>query len=166
MTPDDSEASARGAVARTDTFLVGLAAVATAAISLYIIFAIAGALLRFEVPDELLIVAEAMIAVVFLPQAFLVRTNGHVEVDVLADRLPVWLQRRLDYLAILFGILFFSLLLVAAWDAFYRSASLGTRHMGTIVVPEWIGRGILLFGVIAGFAAQILLLIRRIRYRR
>ena len=165
MTPDASNASETGIVARADTFLVGLAAFAAVAITLYIMFAIAGALFRFEAPDELLIVAEAMVGLVFLPQAFLVRTKGHVEVDVLADRFPTWLQRRLEYLSILFGILFFTLLLIAAWVAFDRSVTLGTRHMGTIVVPEWIGRGLLLFGIAAGLAAQILLLVRRIQQR-
>lgn len=145
-----------------DQILVGLAALAVAAIAIYIMFAIAGSLFRFEVPDELLIVSEMMLLVIFPPMAFLVRRDLFIKVDVLAGKLSEGVQHRLDYLANIFGLLFFGLLGIAGWHAFHDSWAYGTLHMGNVELPEWIGRGVLLLGVVGGFVMQAMVLIRRL----
>lgn len=145
-----------------DQVLVGLSALAVAAIAIYIMFAIAGSLFRFEVPDELLIVSEMMLLVIFPPMAFLVRKDLFIRVDVLADRFSSVSRERLDYLSHAFGLLFFGLLGLGGWYAFSDSWAYGTLHMGNVELPEWIGRGVLLLGVCGGFIAQAVILLRRL----
>lgn len=147
-------------IARMAGILVILATMGAIGITLYIILAISGALFRFEVPDELLIVAEAMVFIVFLPQAFVVSTNGQVQVDVFASALSGKIQIYLDGLSRMFGIIFYALLVWAAWEAFQRSWLLDARHMASFDAPEWISRGVLLIGVLGGLVAQIHLLIK------
>ncbi|NNE80428.1 MAG: TRAP transporter small permease subunit [Silicimonas sp.] len=154
--------AAPGLAARADRLLVGLAAFALAGIALYVMYAITGSLFRFEVPDELLIVAEAMVWVIFLPMAFLVRSKGFIEVDVLAAQFSPKMQKRIEWLSLICGMIFFALLLYASWGALERSWRYESLHMGTIELPEWISRAAVSLGLAIGLIAQTALLLKRI----
>ena len=157
----DPEA-AHGPSAWVDRLLVGLAALALAGITLYVMYAVAGSLFRFQVPDELLIVAEAMVWVIFLPMAYLVKTKGFIEVDVLAARFSLKMQKRIEWLSLIFGLIFFALLLYASWGALERAWRYESLHMGTIELPEWISRAAVSLGLAIGLIAQAALFLKRI----
>lgn len=161
--PEVGRASGRPGI---DRLLVIPAAAAVGAIAVYIMVAIAGSLLRFEAPDEILIVSELMLAVVFLPMAFQVRKDAFVRVDVVAGQLSGRARRSLDVFGGVFGLLFFGLLTYAGCDALEETWTYGSVHMGSVELPEWIGRLVLLFGVACGFVMQLILLARRFTGRR
>lgn len=130
-------------------FLV-TASIALTFIALYLLIALIGQNLKFEVPDQLLLIAEAMILVVFLPQASVVSNGEHIQVDVLVKRLSPIAQARVEIASHLFGVLFYTLLTIAGWLALAWAAGTGAYHMGLLAVPEWITR--LAFVLGAGLA--------------
>lgn len=146
--------------------LVAIAAAGVAAIGVYILLAVIGGIFRFEVPDELLIVAEAMVFVMFMPMAYLVRANAFIEVDVVANLMPRVLRRGLPFLSGIFGLIFFGLLAWSGWDALSTAWSWGTRHMSTLNQPEWITRAVLFVGASVGFCYQLLKVIGLFRPRK
>ena len=123
----------------TRVFLI-LATAALAFIGVYLLVALAGQALKVEVPDQLLLVAEAMVILVFLTQASVVSDDEHIRVDVLAERCSRRAQTRLELINHLFGILFYGLLAVAGLAALLWAVGTGAYQMGLLSVPEWITR--------------------------
>ncbi len=123
----------------TSVFLV-LAIAALVFIGAYLLVALAGQALEVEVPDQLLLVAEAMVILVFLTQASVVSNEEHIRVDVLARRFSHRAQGRLQLVNHLFGVLFYGLLTVAGLAALAWAVGTGAYQMGLLSVPEWITR--------------------------
>ena len=123
----------------TRIFLV-LATAALTFIGAYLLVALLGQTFKIEVPDQLLLVAEAMVLLVFLTQASIVSGSEHISVDVLANRFSPVVQRGLEFTSHLFGVLFYGLLTVAGFLALIWAVGTGAYQMGLLAVPEWITR--------------------------
>ena len=133
----------------TRVFLI-LATTALTFIGVYLLVALAGQTLRIEVPDQLLLVAEAMVLLVFLTQASVVADNEHIRVDVLAERLSRRTQGRLDMAGHLFGVIFYGLLAIAG-----LAALLWAYQMGLLAVPEWITRLAFVLGALLALIRSV-----------
>ena len=123
----------------TRLFLV-VATIALVFIGVYLLIALVGQTLRIEVPDQLLLVAEAMVILVFLTQASVVSSDEHIQVDVLAEKFSHKTQGRIEIASHLFGIVFYALLTIAGLTALLWALRTGAYQMGLLSVPEWITR--------------------------
>ena len=138
----------------TRVFLI-LATTALTFIGVYLLVALAGQTLRVEVPDQLLLVAEAMVLLVFLTQASVVADNEHIRVDVLAERLSNRTQGRLDMAGHLFGVIFYGLLAIAGLAALLWAVRTGAYQMGLLAVPEWITRLAFVLGALLALIRSV-----------
>ncbi|MEZ5657110.1 MAG: hypothetical protein R3E83_00835 [Burkholderiaceae bacterium] len=145
-------------VAWLDRWLLNAAAGALVGLVLYVMVAILGAWAGWSVPDELLIVAECMVPLVFFPMARVVRGNGHLAVNYVASQgiwHPVALAARRWAIWCL-GLLFHLTLLFASAIAFWEAAESGATQMGVLEIPTMLSRGALLAGVALASVAQVL----------
>ena len=138
----------------TRLFLV-VAAIALVFIGVYLLIALVGQTLRIEVPDQLLLVAEAMVILVFLTQASVVSSDEHIQVDVFAEKLSHKTQSRIEIASQLFGIVFYALLTVAGLAALLWALRTGAYQMGLLSVPEWITRLAFVLGALLALIRSI-----------
>ena len=127
--------------------------------ALYIVLAVGLSWAGGGVPDELLLVAEAMILIIFLPQGYVTAQALHLNVTVIADRLPGWIQVPLDVFARLIGLVFYGILAWGGWGALDYVLQNDSYFMGDLAVPEWITRAVFLIGIVAALLRQALGLI-------
>lgn len=145
-------------VAWLDRCLLNAAALALVVLVLYVMAAILGTWAGWSVPDELLIVAECMVPLVFFPMAHVVRGNGHLAVNYVASQ-GVWHPAALAvrrWAIWCIGVLFHLTLLLASATAFWEAAESGATQMGVLEIPATLSRGALLIGVLVATIAQVL----------
>ena len=128
--------------------------------ALYVGAAVLGSLIGHALPDEDLLVAEAMVLVAFLPQVLLVLHRRHITVDALTQHLPAAAQRPLDIVTALCGLITYGMLGWAAWVALDRAILNNSSYIGFLELAEWPARAMVLLGTIGGFLACLVDLFR------
>lgn len=78
--------------------------------------------------------------VVFLPFAYTLARQAHVQVGVVTLRLPAPARLSLDVLVYLLDLVFFALLCYFSWLEFYKSFSAGEIMLAAIRLPWWSGK--------------------------
>lgn len=75
---------------------------------------------------------------IFIAGAPLVREARHVRADILLIMLPAWLQRLLEIVALLIGLVFAFLLVWFGWQMVGNAYSLGENSESSMRFPLWI----------------------------
>lgn len=124
--------------------------------------------LGFTLPDDVLMVGLAMVAVVTLPLANVQREKGQIAVTVITDRLPPWVGAIGSIVGNLLGMLLFGT--IAALTAkSVPEAYFGNHYYdGQLRIPVWptkavFGLGMGLFALRLGQCALANILIRLCR---
>lgn len=73
----------------------------------------------------------------FLAAPWVLRHNGHVQVDFLVNALPAPAGRLLEGLANVIGLIVSAVLLAFSWQAVAQAHAQGTLVFKAIVFPEW-----------------------------
>lgn len=136
-----SYAKVRGVFGRVEKLLLDLGALA---IIVFCIYICAGIILRSlfasQVPDEVVIVGELMVAALILPLGFVAADRGFIAVELLTNRMPPIVQRWLNVLAVSVGLLATLPITYAAFHAAETALTSGNYFFGLLSLPEWPGR--------------------------
>ncbi len=147
-------AKARGLLGQVEKLLLDLGAFA---IGFFCVYICIGILLRYffasQVPDEVVIVGELMVAALILPLGYVAAERGFIAVELLTNALPKAVQRWLNVLAVLVGLLATLPITYAAWHAAETAVTSGNYFFGLLSLPEWPGR-------IAFFCGYIVFVVR------
>ncbi len=128
----------------------GLASLGLALLCLVVsITVISRWLYRGIIPDDVLWVQELMLVVVLAPLGLVTAAREHIEVTIFTERAGPRGKRRLACLGHGVGLIFVSILVVAAWRLFLAAWSSGEYYEGDVRVPHWIGYGLFLLGFVA-----------------
>jgi len=134
-------AKARGLFGRVEKLLLDLGAFA---IFVFCVYICTGIILRTffasQVPDEVVIVGELMVAALILPLGFVAADRGFIAVELLTNRLPAAVQPWLNVLAVLIGLLATIPITYAAFHAAEVALTSGNYFFGLLSLPEWPGR--------------------------
>ena len=134
-------AKVRGLMGRVEKLFLDLGAFA---IAIFCIYICVGILLRTffasQVPDEVVIVGELMVAALILPLGFVAADRGFIAVELLTNRLPPIVQRWLNVLAVCVGLLATLPITYAAFHAAENALTSGNYFFGLLSLPEWPGR--------------------------
>lgn len=99
------------------------------------------------IPDDLLLIGLLMVCVIVLPLAFVERSNGHISVTVIANRLPL----RAQALMTAFGNLLFALFLGTMGFMIAKKIpseiAQNLYYDGQLDVPTWPMKVVFAFGV-------------------
>lgn len=94
--------------------------------------------------------------------AYALRMGGHVTLAILFDYYPRWLQRALEYLALVLLALAAAGVAVLTWQLALQSKEMGATHMGILSTPLAIPQSMLAFGFTLLAVEAIVLLLGRI----
>lgn len=120
--------------------LTGVAVVALFALAgLVTVNVISRWLDRALIPDDIMLVREAMVLVVLLPLGLVTARREHIAVDVFTAWAGPRAQRVLAVLGHAVGLAFAAALLWAAWSGLARAWRTGEYYYGTLNLPQWIG---------------------------
>lgn len=115
------------------------------------------------VPDDLVMVGLLMVAVIILPLAFIERSDGHIAVTVITDRLPLRLQFALKALGnLLFG-LFFGVMGFMLAKKIPSEFSENLYYDGRLEIPTWPMKTVFALGVAILVVRLMLSFIRNCR---
>jgi TRAP-type C4-dicarboxylate transport system permease small subunit len=149
-------AKTRGLLGWVEKLLLDFSALA---IGFFCIYICTGILLRYflgsQVPDEVVIVGELMVAALILPLGFVAADRGFIAVELLTNAMPMAVQRWLNVLAVLVGLLATLPITYAAWHAAETALTSGNYFFGLLSLPEWPGRIAFFCGYIV-FVARLL----------
>lgn len=108
------------------------------------------------IPDDLLMIGLLMVCVIILPLSYVERDNGHIAVTLIADRLPMGVQRVLRAMGrIIFGAFLGTMGFVIAMkvpDEFEQRL----YYDGQLEIPTWPMKIVFAFGV-AVFLIRVVL---------
>ena len=134
-------AKVRGAMGRVEKLFLDLGALA---IILFCVYICTGIILRTffssQVPDEVVVVGELMVAALILPLGFVAADRGFIAVELLTNRLPTSFQKWLNVLAVSVGLLATMPIAYAAFHAAEVALTSGNYFFGLLSLPEWPGR--------------------------
>lgn len=147
-------------VTRGEAAIGWVISAALAFCALYVGVAVLSSLIGHAMPDEDLLVAEAMVVVAFLPQVLLVLHRRHITVDALTRHLPAAVQRPLDVVTALCGLITYGALGWAAWFALDRAILNNSTYIGFLELAEWPARAMVLLGTAGGVLACLVDLVR------
>ena len=102
-----------------------------------------------------------MVALVFLPLAFVEKKNGHIHVDVIYSLLPDRGKTVLDVIALTFSTFYLALLTYRTWFDALEKFEVGEYSIGMFSVALWPGRFFLPIGCGLLTVVLLLKLIRR-----
>jgi len=108
-------------------------------------------LFGWGVTDDVIIVRELMVGVVFLPLAYVTADYSHVTIEFLFNRMGKRLKLWILAVGTLISLLILFPLAIAAWNEFFHAAKSGAYFFGELDLPEWPGR----FAFFAGAALFI-----------
>lgn len=129
----------RGWFDRLIDALAALAGVTLCALTTMICVDVAARYFRlFSMPWSLDIAEAALLVVTFLGAPWVLRDNAHISVDILVERFPPPLRRRVTLLSHGVGALVCAALLAFSTRAWWSSFSQGTMVNETFVYPEWL----------------------------
>lgn len=141
-----------------------LAVAATSALAALCLLVTVGVLSRLVghpiIPDNVLLVREAMVAVILLPLAAITAMRDHIAVTVFTDHLRERGRRLLAILGHVVGLVFAGALVAAARSLLAQSWASGEYYYGTLEIPLWIGHALFLLGA-GAFALRLLALLVR-----
>lgn len=141
-----------------------LAVLATAALAALCILVTVGVLSRLVgypiIPDNVLLVREAMVVVILLPLAVITATRDHIAVTVFTDGAGRTMQRLLGVLGHIVGLVFAGALVAAGQNLLMRSWNSAEYYYGALEVPTWIGHALFLLAAVV-FALRLLALLVR-----
>ncbi len=143
-------------VKAVETAITWITSAALVFCALYVVMAVIGPYLSLNLPDEDLLVAEAVVVVAFLPQLILVASDRQISVDLFVGRFPPRGQTVLDILASLCGLLSYMLLCWAGWVALNRALAFGSVLPGELGLVEWPARAVVVLGCAGGGLACLL----------
>ncbi|MBY6162016.1 TRAP transporter small permease [Mameliella alba] len=147
-------------LAKLELFLLDVSSLAILLLGIYIMCAVVSRnLFGTSIPDETVLVSEAMIAAVVLPLAFVAAERSFISVDIFMtwfDRSPK-VKALLNLLGSVVGVLAVSFIVYAAWKSFWGAYEDGDYYFGVLSVPAWPGRLVFLIGY-ALFILRLLLL--------
>jgi TRAP-type C4-dicarboxylate transport system permease small subunit len=109
-------------------------------------------LLGWGVTDDVVIVRELMVGVVFLPLAYVTADYSHITIDFLFKRLGKHSKLWMLAIGSLISLLILLPLVFSAWQGFAHAATSGAYFFGELELPEWPGR----FAFFAGAALFII----------
>lgn len=149
-------AKARGLLGWFEKLLLDLGAFA---IGIFCIYICVGILLRTffasQVPDEVVIVGELMVAALILPLGYVAANRGFIAVELLTSRMPASVQKWLNVLAVSVGLLATLPIAYAAFHAAENALTSGNYFFGLLSLPEWPGRVAFFCGYVV-FAVRLL----------
>ncbi|WP_050928301.1 TRAP transporter small permease [Aestuariivita boseongensis] len=99
------------------------------------------------IPDDLLMIGLLMVCVIILPLAYVERSNGHIAVTVIADRLPKPVQTALTILGRLIFAAFIGTMGVVIARKVPKEFEQGLYYDGRLEVPTWPMKVVFAFGV-------------------
>ncbi|MCE8005569.1 TRAP transporter small permease [Aestuariivita sp.] len=120
-------------------------------------------LFNAPIPDDLLMIGLLMVCVIVLPLSYVERSNGHIVVTVIADRLPVRVQRVLR----IFGQLIFAAFMGTMGFVIARKVpsefEQNLYYDGHLEVPTWPMKAVFAFGVAVFLLRIVTNIIRDLR---
>ena len=102
---------------------------------------------NMPVPDDLIMVGLLMVCVIVLPLAFIERTDGHIAVTIIADRLPLRLQYGFRLLGNILFIAFFGTMGFMLALKVPGEFSEDLYYDGQLDIPTWPMKAMFVFGV-------------------
>lgn len=131
----------RGILGHAEKLLLDLGSVA---IIVFCIYICTGIILRTffasQVPDEVVIVGELMVAALILPLGYVAADRGFIAVELLTNMMPEGIQKWLNVLAVSVGLLATMPIAFAAYHAAHTALTSGNYFFGLLSLPEWPGR--------------------------
>jgi len=115
-----------------------LGAASILGIGLLIAAQVVGREFGFQVKGADDLTAWSVVAAGFLPLAHTYRSNGHVRVTLLVERLHGVARRLLEFLVLLLALHLVGFLCLSAFDMVRDSLRFGDLSNGLIVIPLWI----------------------------
>lgn len=113
-----------------------------------------------QIPDEVVIVGDLMIAALILPLAYVAADRGFIAVEVLSDQLPRSLHPALNVLAAAVGLLAVMPIGYGAFLAMIHAIESGNYFFGILELPEWPGRTAFFAGYALFFIRLIVLFVQ------
>lgn len=101
-------------------------------------------------------VESLLVIVVYFGVPLVAMERGHVEVDILARKLPRSIQKHLSLFSDLIGIGAFGLLTYGAWMEAFRSVGIMEVRVGIYRFPVWIFKALFCIGM-SFFTIQLVL---------
>ncbi|MFV0385197.1 TRAP transporter small permease subunit [Paracoccus sp. (in: a-proteobacteria)] len=131
-----------GAVlSRIETLANGLAAVSLIVICVYVVLGIVLRNLSLgKMPDESVIVADLMLAVLTLPLASVAADRSFIAVEVFTDWMGAAGRRRLAILALIVAMIAVLPIIYSAAFSLIDAIESGNYYFGLLRWPEWPGR--------------------------
>ncbi len=117
------------------------------------------------IPDDIVFNELLMVALVFLPFAYVQTTDQHIHVSLLFDRLSAVGQDGLRLLGTLLSIAFFALLSYSTFADFYSSYEVLAYNEGVLELPEYPFRFLVFLGILlmlVRLVLQCLIQIKRV----
>ncbi|WP_148279273.1 TRAP transporter small permease [Alloalcanivorax dieselolei] len=135
---------------RVDQVLVWLSqALLAAMVGITFVSVVGRSFFRSPVPDDLLLSEMLMVAIVFVPLSYVQSIRAHIEVTVLTDHLPHWLQETLVSLGLIIGIVMFAWMAWLSAGKAWESYEWGEiAYASTLELPEWPVRALIPLGLI------------------
>jgi len=137
----------RGLLGKLESLLLALGAFAIIGFCAYITL---GIILRTffasQIPDEVVIVGELMVAALVLPLAYVAADKGFIAVEILTSRFGKRAQSWLNMLAATVGLVAAVPITYAAYLAAHEALESGNYFFGILELPEWPGRLVFFIG--------------------
>lgn len=146
---------------RIERLALDIGAVAIILIALYVTLGIVlRTFFRTSVPDETVIIGEAMIVAMVLPLAYVAAEGSFIAVDVFTSFLRQGGRGDacLRVLAALVGLISAVVILIAAWGSLRDAILFDNYFFGILSLPEWPGRLAFFVGYVL-FAVRLCLLL-------
>ena len=148
--PANGPAAARAVeagFAAVEWVAIWLAAIATLASGAIICTSIVGrTFFGWSIPDGELIIRDLMVVAVVLPLAVVAGRRAHIAIDMLVSRFPKAVQRQIDAMNAVLGMVLLLPILWSAWANLSLSWRRNTYYDGYLELAEWPGRLVFLVG--------------------
>lgn len=110
----------------------------SAMVGITFVSVIGRAVFNRPVPDDLLLSEMLMVAIVFMPLSYVQSIRAHIEVTVLTDYFPHWLQETLVSVGLVLGIIAFGWMAWLSLGVAIESYEWGEiAYASTLGLPEW-----------------------------
>lgn len=134
---------------RIDGFLILIAKLMLAFMVVVTFVSVIGrSFFNTSVPDDLLLAEMMMVALVFLPLSWVQSMGAHLEVTVLTDFFPQWLQKALVTMGLCLGLLIFGVMAylsgVAAYEAYVFNE---LAYNSMLNLPDWPAKAVIPLGL-------------------
>ncbi|QJD60908.1 TRAP transporter small permease [Pseudomonas sp. gcc21] len=104
--------------------------------------------LNWSVPDDLLIAELLMVGLVFLPLSWVQSMGAHLEVTVLTDHFPKFIQNALVSIALLIGLIIFGGMAYVSWQSAYEAYIFDELAYNSVLdLRDWPAKMLIPFGL-------------------